>query len=107
MQEKKITPIHYQDLIRVFERAGFTIKREKGDHIVMTKPGVKRPVVIKSSPRLVPVTHIRTNMTTAGLNRESYFHLLNEVMGYPCKGTQHVLPPSVALTLCGSVFPML
>ena len=81
MQEKKITPIHYLDLIKVFERAGFTIKRKKGDHIVMTKPGIKRPVVVKTSPRLVPVTHIRTNMTTAELNREDYFRLLKEVMG--------------------------
>jgi len=79
MPEKKITPIHYQDLIRVFERAGFTIRGKKGDHIVMTKPGIKRPVVIKSSPSFVPVTHIRTNMTTAGLTREQYFRLLEEV----------------------------
>lgn len=81
MQEKKITAIHYQDLVRVFERAGFTIRRKKGDHIVMTKPGIKRPVVIKTSPRLVPVTHIRTNMTTAGLTREDYFRLLEDVVG--------------------------
>jgi len=81
MQEKKITPIHYQDLIRVFERAGFTIRGKKGDHVVMTKPGIKRPVVIKTSPRLVPVTHIRTNMTTAGLSREDYFRLIKEVRG--------------------------
>jgi len=81
MQEKKITPIRYQDLVRVFERAGFTIKRKKGDHIVMTKPGIKRPVVIKTSPRLVPVTHIRTNMTTAGLTREDYFRLLKDAVG--------------------------
>jgi len=79
MQEKKITPIHYQDLIRVFERAGFTIRGKRGDHVVMTKPGIKRFVVIKTSPRLVPVTHIRTNMTTAGLSREDYFRLIKEV----------------------------
>jgi predicted RNA binding protein YcfA (HicA-like mRNA interferase family) len=80
MLEKKITPIHYQDLIRVFERSGFTIQRKKGDHIIMTKKGIKRPLVIKTSPRLVPVTHIRTNMTTAGLSRERYFQLLGEVL---------------------------
>jgi predicted RNA binding protein YcfA (HicA-like mRNA interferase family) len=80
MPEKKITPIHYQDLIRVFERAGFTIKRKKGDHIIMTKEGIKRPLVIKTSPRRVPVTHIRTNMTTAGLTRDEYFQLLGEVL---------------------------
>ena len=45
----------------------------------MTKPGVKRPVVIKISPHQVPVTHIRTNLTSAGITRERYFDLLNQV----------------------------
>lgn len=45
----------------------------------MTKPGVARPVVIKTSPRKVPVTHIRTNMTTAGMSRDRYFALLEQV----------------------------
>ena len=44
----------------------------------MTKQGVKRPLVIKTSPRNVPVTHIRTNMTTAGMSRERYFQLLEQ-----------------------------
>ena len=38
--------------------------------------GVIRPIVIKSSPHQVPVTHIRTNLTTAGISRERYFELL-------------------------------
>jgi len=45
----------------------------------MVKPGVIRPVVIKTSPHQVPVTHIRTNLTTAGLSRERYFELLEQV----------------------------
>lgn len=79
MAEKKITPIHYEILIKIFELDGFIVKREKGDHIIMTKPGVKRPLVIKTSPRLVPVTHIRTNMTTAGMSRERFFEFLEKV----------------------------
>ena len=75
----RITPVHYRTLIRVFELDGFTVSRKKGDHIVMTKPGVPRPVVIKTSPRKVPVTHIRTNLTTAGMSRERYFELLEQV----------------------------
>jgi predicted RNA binding protein YcfA (HicA-like mRNA interferase family) len=63
----------------VFELDGFTVSRQKGDHIVMTKPGVPRPVVIKTSPRQVPVTHIRTNLATAGMSRERYFELLERV----------------------------
>lgn len=76
MAEKKITPIHYETLIRVFELDGFRVQRTKGDHIIMTKGGIKRPLVIKTSPRLVPITHIRTNMTTAGMNRDRFFELL-------------------------------
>jgi predicted RNA binding protein YcfA (HicA-like mRNA interferase family) len=79
MSTHKITPIHYEKLIRLFEIEGFTVKRKKGDHILMTKPGINRPLVIKSSPKNVPVTHIRTNMTTAGISRERYFELLDIV----------------------------
>jgi predicted RNA binding protein YcfA (HicA-like mRNA interferase family) len=75
----KLTPIHYQTLIKVFELDGFTVQRKKGDHIVMTKPGIKRPLVIKTSPKRVPVTHIRTNMTTAGMTRERFFEFLDAV----------------------------
>ena len=77
MSNRKITPIRYTTIIKVFELDGFEIRRQKGDHIIMVKPGVKRPVVIKTTPRRVPVTHIRTNMTTAGMSRERYFELLD------------------------------
>ena len=79
MPNKKITPIQYQVLIKLFELDGFTVKRMRGDHIIMTKPGINRPLVIKSSPRKVPVTHIRTNMATAGMSRERYVELLEAV----------------------------
>ena len=78
MDGQKIVPIHYTRLIKVFELDGFEISRKKGDHVIMTKAGVTRPLVIKTSPKLVPVTHIRTNMTTAGMGRKRYFELLNE-----------------------------
>ena len=79
MPERKITPVNYKKLIKIFKIDGFVLKRKKGDHIIMTKPGVNRPIVIQSSPHLVPVTHIRTNMTTAGMTRERYFELLADV----------------------------
>lgn len=78
MPERKIIPLHYETLIKIFELDGFAVKRKKGDHIIMTKAGIKRPLVIKTSPRLVPVTHIRTNMTTAGITRERFFELLEK-----------------------------
>lgn len=75
----KITPINYKKLVQIFAAEGFQVSRTKGDHISMTKPGVKRPVVIKTSPHNVAVTHIRTNLTTAGIQRDRYFELLEKV----------------------------
>ena len=76
MVPRKITPIPYQRLVRVFELDGFTVVRQRGDHLILTKPGVKRPLVIKKSSHDVPVTHILTNMHTAQMSRERYFELL-------------------------------
>jgi len=76
---RKIVPISYQTLVRVLELDGFVVKRMRGDHIIMTKSGIKRPLVIRTSPKAVPVTHIRTNMTTAGMTRERFFELLEKV----------------------------
>lgn len=78
MPERKIIPLHYETLIKIFELDGFVVKRKRGDHIIMTKAGIKRPLVIKTSPRFAPVTHIRTNMTTAGMTRERFFELLEK-----------------------------
>jgi predicted RNA binding protein YcfA (HicA-like mRNA interferase family) len=78
-EPRKLVPVDYRTLIQVFERVGFAVSRQKGDHISMTKPGVFRPLVIKTSPRKVPVAHIRTNMTTAGMSRERFFELLDAV----------------------------
>ncbi|TSC87857.1 MAG: YcfA family protein [Microgenomates group bacterium Gr01-1014_7] len=75
----KIVPIHYKKLVQIFEHEGFQVSRTKGDHISMTKPGIMRPVVIKISPHQVAVTHIRTNLTTAGISRDRYFELLDKV----------------------------
>jgi len=45
----------------------------------MTKPGIKRALVIKTSPKSVPVTHIRTNMTTAEMTGDRFFELLENL----------------------------
>jgi predicted RNA binding protein YcfA (HicA-like mRNA interferase family) len=74
----KLTPVHYEKLIKVFELDGFQVARKRGDHIMMTKPGVRRPVVIKTSPREVAITHIKTNLNSAGMSRERYFELLEK-----------------------------
>lgn len=74
----RLAPVPAAVLRGVFELAGFACSRTEGDHFVYTKPGVPRPVVIPNwNP--VPVFIIKNNLRTAGLSREDYFRLLEQV----------------------------
>ena len=72
----KLSSVSYKTLTKVFEADGFQCVREEGDHMVFTKPGVVRPVVIPKYSA-VPVFIIKNNLRTAGMSRERYFDLLN------------------------------
>lgn len=72
----KLNPISYKRLRLVFEADGFRMAREEGDHMVFTKLGVIRPVVIPKYAA-VPVFIIKNNLRTAGISRERYFELLD------------------------------
>jgi len=74
----KITPVPYQTLVRVFEQDGFQLQRTRGDHLVYTKPGIPRPLVIPMYDQ-VPVFIIRNNLRSARMSRERYFELLGTV----------------------------
>ncbi len=72
------TPIHYRRLVRVFERDGWSFSRQRGDHLVYTKPDNIRPLVIPAYDE-VPVFVIRNLLRTTRMSRERYFELLEEV----------------------------
>jgi predicted RNA binding protein YcfA (HicA-like mRNA interferase family) len=73
----KLSPVSYQVLVRVFERGGFRCARQEAEHIIYSRPGVARPVVI-SKYHAVPVFIIKQNLRSAGISRERYFELLDE-----------------------------
>jgi hypothetical protein len=74
----RITPIPFEQLVRVFLRAGLRIARTEGDHVVLTRQGTPRLLVIPQWTD-VPVFIIRNNLRTAGMSREEYFRLLAEI----------------------------
>jgi predicted RNA binding protein YcfA (HicA-like mRNA interferase family) len=67
--------VGYRTLARVFELDGFAFNRQHGDHLIYTKAGVKRPLVIPIYQE-VPVFIIKNLLRTAGMSRERYFDLL-------------------------------
>lgn len=70
-----LRPVSHKTLVRVFEQEGFTFNRQRGDHLIYTKPGVKRPIVIPAYDE-VPVFIIKNLLRAAGMTRERYFELL-------------------------------
>jgi predicted RNA binding protein YcfA (HicA-like mRNA interferase family) len=71
----RITPLHWQELERIFLAAGFRFDRQQGSHRSYSKPGISRPVVIPTYDE-VPVFIIRLNLRTAGIDRDEFFRLL-------------------------------
>ena len=71
----RLSPVSYKELVRVFKAVGFQCVREEGDHMILTKAGVVRPVVIPKYSA-VPVFVIKNNLRTAGMSRERYLQLL-------------------------------
>lgn len=71
----RLTPLHYQTLVKVFRKAGFLIDRQTASHIVMNKEGVARPLVIPKYPD-VGISIIKGLLRTAGLTRQEFFKLL-------------------------------
>jgi len=69
----RIRPV---EAIRAFERAGFVVDRQKGSHVVMTKAGVARPLVIPDHAKEITDGTLRTNIRTAGLTVEEFKALL-------------------------------
>ena len=55
----RLKAVSYKQLVKVFEAAGFVCVRIEGDHMVMTKAGVIRPVVIPKYAA-VPIFIIKT-----------------------------------------------
>jgi predicted RNA binding protein YcfA (HicA-like mRNA interferase family) len=74
----RFTPVDWRTLERVFLAAGFRFVRQEGSHRAYVREGVSRPVVIPTYSE-VPVFIIRNNLKTAGLSRDDYFRVLEQV----------------------------
>lgn len=73
----KLTPTDWRTLKRIFEADGFKEERTTGSHIVLTKPGISRPVIIPKYSE-IGLDIVQSNMRTAKMSRERYFQLLDE-----------------------------
>ena len=72
--------VSWQELRDVCKRAGYAVSRTRGDHLVMSRPGSARPVVIKMDSDLGEDI-VQSNKRTMGLSGAEFDALLDEVRG--------------------------
>ena len=71
----RITPVHWKTLVCIFEKDGFIFERSKGSHMVFSRKGTMRPIVIPKYKNIDDDIIINL-MKTAKMNRSKYFRLL-------------------------------
>ena len=74
----KLSPIKRKKFEQFLKYIGCYEKRTKGDHIIFTRSGLKRPVVFPYDKEIPPFI-IRNNLRTLGVTVEQYLKILKEV----------------------------
>jgi len=72
----KISPISADKLIKVLEREGFTVVRQKGSHIIMINAKKNRIVIPMHPGKEVKPGLTRAILKEAGITREEFQKLL-------------------------------
>jgi len=72
----KIGVIHWKKFEAFLLEQGCVFKREKGDHRIYWKQGIKRPIIVPRDTEL-PVGIILNNLRTLGVERDVYIAFLS------------------------------
>ena len=74
----KIKPLPAQRIIKVLEKTGFKVIRQKGSHVIMINEKGMRIVIPVHPGKDVKPSLIRAIIKEAGLKREEFFKLLKQ-----------------------------
>jgi len=74
----KIPPISPRKLIKILEKAGFKVIRQKGSHVIMINDRKTRIVIPVHPGKDIKPGRTRAILREAGISREKFFKLLKE-----------------------------
>ena len=74
----KIPPLNPHELIKILQKAGFKIIRQKGSHVIMMNDRKIRTVIPVHPRKDVKPVLIRAIIKEAELSREDFLKLLKE-----------------------------
>ena len=73
-----LTPIHWKKFEKFLLFVGCSFERQKGDHRIYWREGLKRPVVIPRDGEL-PIFIIRNNLRILDTTSEEYLEILKQI----------------------------
>ncbi len=73
-----IAPISWKEFEKFLLYIGCTFERQKGDHRIYSRAGLKRPIILPTYKSL-PVFIIRNNLRTLSISHEDYFEMLKKI----------------------------
>ena len=74
----RIQSIHWKEFEKFLFKIGCVFKREKGDHRIYWKDGMKRPIVIPRDTSL-PAFIISNNLKSLSISREEYLKIIKKL----------------------------
>ena len=74
----RMVSISWQEFEEFLLFVGCEFKREKGDHRIYWREGLRRPIVIPREKNL-PTFIIRNNLRTLGMSREEYLEIMRKI----------------------------
>ena len=70
-----ITPIHHREFEKFLLKIGCQFVRQRGDHRIYWRDGLKRPVVVPTYKAL-PIFIIKNNLRIVDISTEEYLRTL-------------------------------
>lgn len=76
--KSRLFPIKRSKFEKFLKYVGCYQKRVKGDHIIYTRRGLRRPVIFPYDKEIPPFI-IRTNLRTLGLTTKEFLDILEQM----------------------------
>jgi predicted RNA binding protein YcfA (HicA-like mRNA interferase family) len=76
MPTGKLPSAKSDHVVRALVACGLTIVRQRGSHVVLTKPGLQRPVIVAQHRRELPPGHIAKILRQAEVSPEEFLSKL-------------------------------
>ena len=74
----QLTPVHWKKFEKFVLYIGCHFERQRGDHRIYWRSGLKRPVVFPADKE-VPVFIIRNNLRTLGISVKEYLEIIEKL----------------------------